>query len=84
MRLDIKLTNNLEILHSVKNVTLDDLYGVYFHIKNNLPNTLTTLSYSSKQRGRKFYLGDNGKEHVFDNKKDAYMYLMKSYGDFSK
>lgn len=46
MRLDIKLTNNLEILHSVKNVTLDDLYGVYFHIKNNLPNTLTTLSYS--------------------------------------
>ncbi len=30
MRLDFTLTNNLEILHSVKNVTLDDLYRVYF------------------------------------------------------
>lgn len=84
MKYNLTLNDKLEILHSVKNVTMDDLYRVYFHVKNNIPNTLTTLSYSSKQRGRKFYLGDNGKEHVFYNKKDAYMYLMKAYGDFSK
>jgi hypothetical protein len=83
MRLDLRLNNNLEILHSVKNITMDDLYRVFFHIRDCHPNTLTSLSYSSKPRERKFYLTDKGNEHVFTNKRDAYIYMMKAYGDFS-
>lgn len=84
MRYDFKFTDKLEILHSVKNVTMDDLYRVFFNIRDNKPNTLTCLSFSSKPRGRKFYITDNGKEHVFTNKRDAYLYMMKAYGDFSR
>ena len=83
MKLNLRLNDNLEILHSVKNITMDDLYRVFFHIRDSKPNTLTSLSFSSKPRGRKFYLTDNGKEHVFTNKRDAYIYMMKAYGDFS-
>lgn len=84
MKYDFKFTDKLEILHSVKNVTMDDLYRVFFHIRDSKPNTLTSLSFSSKPKGRKFYLTENGKEHVFTNKKDAYLYMMKAYGDFSR
>ena len=84
MKLDLRLTDDLEILHTVKNVTVDDIFRAYCTIKANHENTLKSFSYSSKPVARKFYITDNGTEHTFTNKRDAYIYLVKTYGTFNE
>lgn len=84
MKFDLRITDNLEMLHKVKNVTIDDVFRVYCFIRENHSDTLKSFSYSSKQIGRKYYITDNGIEHTFTNKRDAYIYLVKTYGTFNE
>lgn len=84
MRLDFRLTDNLEILHSVKNVTIEDLCRVYWMIEEKPESGLTRLSLDHNPKGRKYYITDKGIEHTFATRKDAYIYLMKTYGDLTQ
>lgn len=84
MKLDFRLTDNLEILHSVKNVTIEDLCRVYCMIEDKPESGLTRLAFDHKPKGRKFYITVKGVEHTFKARKDAYIYLVKTYGDLTQ
>lgn len=85
MKLDFTLTDNLEILHTVKNVSIEDVCRVYCLIGDRQPeNGLTRLAFDHKVKGRKIYITDKGVGHTFTTRKAAYVYLMKTYGDFSQ
>lgn len=85
MKLDFTITDNLERLLAVKNVTIEDVCRVYCLIEDKKPeNGLTRLAFDHDQKDRKFYITDKGIQHTFTTRKDAYIYLMKTYGDFSQ
>ncbi|HHK5793953.1 TPA: hypothetical protein ACQVJ1_001354, partial [Serratia marcescens] len=63
--LDFTLTDNLEILHRVKNVSIEDVCSIYCLIEDRQPeNGLTRLAFDHKVKGRKIYITDKGIEHT--------------------
>ena len=84
MKLDMTITNNLERLKAVKNVTINDVCRVYFLIKENKQNELTRLSIDVAQKDREYTITDKGIEHTFTTRKAAYIYLMTTYGTFTQ
>lgn len=84
MKLEFRVDNNLEILHSVKNVTIEDVCRVYCAIVDKPESSLTRLAYDHHAKGRKFYITDKGVEHTFTTRKAAYIYLITTYGDLTQ
>ncbi len=82
MKIDLTLPTKREQLYSVKNVVMDDLYGICYYIRQKPDNKLKSFSFSSKQKDRKFYITNDGIDYVFNNKRDTYIFLVETYGSF--